>query len=266
MPKTTLHTPVGHFEFKVLCFGLTNAPSTFQAVMNRIFAPMLGRFVLVYLDDILVYSKTPVEHLEHLRAVLSVLRDDRLYGRISKCQFFKPEVLFLGFVADKDGLHVDSAKVSAVEEWPVPNNVHELRSFLGLANYFRKFIQGYSALVVPMTELTKKDKPFVWSDECQQAFEAVKHALVNAPVLALPDFKRPFTVIVDASGVGIGAVLEQDGHPIAYESRRFTPAERNYTVGEQELLAAVHAMKVWRCYWKGGSSVCWSQTTTPTLS
>ena len=250
--KTAFRTPFGHFEFKVLCFGLTNAPSTFQAVMNRIFAPYLGKFVLVYLDDILVYSKNPVEHVEHLRLVLQILKDNQLYGRLSKCDFFKREVLFLGHVADKDGLRVDPAKVEAVKAWQVPRDVKEVRSFLGLANYFRKFIQGYSTMVAPLTHLTRKDVAFEWSPDCHSAFEGVKHALTHAPVLATPDFTKPFVVIVDASGDGIGAVLEQDGHPLAYESRKFTPAERNYTVGEQELLAAVHAMKVWRCYLEGG--------------
>ena len=208
--------------------------------------------MLVYLDDILAYSKTAEEHVQHLGLVLEVLRAHSLYAKLSKCEFFKASVLFLGHVADKDGMHVDPSKVEAVADWEQPKDVKGIRSFLGLANYFRKFIQGYSTMVASLTRLTRNAVSFEWSDACQQAFEAVKLALVQAPVLATPDFGQPFTVIVDASGEGIGAVMEQDGHPLAYEGRKFTPAERNYTVGEQELLAAVHAMKVWRCYLEGG--------------
>ena len=256
--KTAFRTHVGHYQWRVLPFGLCNAPATFQSLMNEIFRPYLGKFVLVYLDDILVYSKTPEEHIQHLRLVLSVLRQHKLYAKLAKCHFMKQEVKFLGHVVSKEGLRVDPAKTSAVEKWPVPRSPHDVRCFLGLANYFRRFIQGYSKLVRPMNNLLKKDAEWVWSAECQDAFDGVKFALVNAPVLRMPDFQRAaaadpaghFVVIADASTKGLGAVLMQDGHPVAFESHSLSSAERNYEepTGELELLAVIHALKVWRCY------------------
>ena len=249
--KTAFRTPIGHYEYMVLPFGLTNAPATFQALMNNIFRKHLNKFVLVYLDDILVFSKTPEEHIGHLRTVLQILRDNRLYAKMKKCTFNAQEVKFLGHIVGVNGVRVDPAKVQAINDWPVPQNVHQVRSFVGLATYFRKFIQGFSSMVAPLHELTKKDVPFKWTPQCQQAFESVKHTMTHAPVLAMPDFKKPFEVICDASVNGVGAVLMQDGHPIAYESKKFTPAERNYATGQQELLGVIHALKSWRCFLEG---------------
>lgn len=220
--------------------------------MNRIFRPYIGKFVLVYLDDILVFSKTESEHLEHLRKALTLLREHQLYAKLSKCDFGKTEVEFLGHILGKDGLRVDPKKTAAVRDWQVPKNVGEVRSFLGLANYFRKFIRAYSNMVAPLTNLTRKDTLFAWSASCQVAFDRVKEALTNAPVLRVPDVSRPFEVICDASGIGLGAVLMQDGQPVAFESRKFNPAERNYAPIEQELLGVIHALGTWRCYLEGG--------------
>ena len=175
--------------------------------MNRILRPYIGMFVLVYLDDILVFSKTESEHLEHLRKVLTLLREHQLYAKLSKCDFGKTELEFLGHILGKDGLRVDPKKTAAVQDWQVPKNVGEVRSFLGPANYFRKFIRAYSNMVAPLTNLTRKDTLFEWSASCQVAFARVKEALTNAPVLRLPDVSRPFEVICDASGIGLGAVL-----------------------------------------------------------
>ena len=256
--KTAFRTPLGHFQFKVLCFGLTNAPATFQAVMNRVLQPYLGQFVLVYMDDILIFSKSAAEHAEHVRLVLQKLREHALYAKHSKCEFGKRDVAFLGHVVSADGLKVDPKKVAVVQDWPAPLNVGHVRSFLGLGNYFRRFIQGYSNLVRPMNDLLKKGADFRWDERCAAAFDGLKAALAGALVLALPDFSSDapdFEVWCDASGFGIGAVLLQGGRVIVYEARTLNSAERNYSTGEQELLAVVHALRTWRCYLEGEKGV-----------
>ena len=217
--------------------------------MNDIFRPVLNKFVLVYLDDILIFSK---EHLDHLRQVLQILRDNSFYAKLSKCSFAQSEVECLGHILSRDGLRVDLRKTAAVQSWPTPDDLHQLRSFLGLANYFRKFISDYSSLTHPLTCLLRKDAPWTWSAACAAAFQSVKDALTSAPVLALPDFTQPFhlEVISDSSGFGLGAVLLQNGRPVAFESRQLTSAERNYATGEQELLAVVHA-KHGAATWRG---------------
>jgi hypothetical protein len=251
IPKTAFTTPLGHFEFKVLTFGLTNAPATFQACMNKLFAPYLGKFVLLYIDDIVVYSNTLSEHVQHLRAVLTVLRQNKLYAKMSKCTFAQSEIEYLGHIIGNGCLRVDPRKVKVVLDWLQPKDVSELRSFLGLANYFRRFIQGYSSLVSPLNDLLQQGVSFTWDSRQQFAFDAVKQALTSAPVLRLPDPSKPYEVITDASINGTGAVLMQDGHPIAYLSKKFSSAERNYATGEQELLACFLALKDWRCYLEG---------------
>jgi len=251
VPKTAFRTPMGHYQFRVLSFGLTNAPATFQATMNNIFRQHVGKFVLVYLDDILIFSKTEAEHKQHLDAVLQLLRDNKLYAKMSKCQFFQEELAYLGHLVGKDGIKVDPKKVESVRDWPVPQNVPHVRAFLGLANYFRRFMKGYSAIVQPLTQLTKKDVPFTWSAKCQEAFELVKSTLTSAPVLAMADPDEPYEVISDASTFALGAVLMQKGRPIAFESRKLIPAETRYTTTEQELLGVIHALKTWRCYLEG---------------
>ena len=254
VPKTGFTTPFGHYQFKVMCFGLSNAPGTFQKVMNRLFSKQLHKYVVIYLDDILVFSKTPEEHVQHLREVLSILRDNRLYAKLSKCDFNMPQVLYLGHVVSRDGLQVDPKKVATVKDWPVPKDIHELRCFLGLTNYFRSFIQGYSTRVMPLTRLQSPKNPFVWDDACQKAFDGVKHDLTHAPVLKSPDLAQPFELVTDACDFGIGAVLMQDRRPVAFESRKLIPAELNYTTTEKECLAVIHALKIWRCYLEGQPS------------
>ncbi|NCU37062.1 hypothetical protein EOM75_13760, partial [Candidatus Falkowbacteria bacterium] len=259
VPKTAFVTPMGLYQFRVLPFGLANAPATFSRVMSEIFKPLIGKSVLVYLDDILVMSRSPEEHIKHLDEVLSLLRKHKFYAKRSKCDFNRPELKFLGHIVGREGIKVDEAKVAVVEKWPVPTDVQQLRAFLGLANYFRRFIQGFSSMVAPLTDLTKglesskskKSITSMWGDRQQEAFNNVKHALTHAPVLAYPDFNKPFELVSDASLMGTGAVLFQDGHPIAYTSRKFTGAERNYTTGEQELLGVITALKEWRCYLEG---------------
>jgi hypothetical protein len=256
IPYTAFTTPQGHYEFTVMTFGLTNAPATFQAAMNSMFRPYLGQFCLVYLDDVLIFSKTAEEHMTHLKLVLDLLRQHKYQAKLSKCNFGLPELPYLGFIVGRDGVKANPVKVADIVNWPTPQTVTHVQQFLGLCNYFRKFVQGYANLAAPLTSLTsgsqgKKSVPIQWSDAAQQAFDGLKQAMSSAPVLKLPDWSKPFVVQTDASGVAIGAVLMQDGHPIAYESRKMIPAELNYHAGEQELLAVIHALTVWRCYLEG---------------
>ena len=254
VPKTAFRTPFGHFQFRTLCFGLTNAPATFQGVMNKIFAPYLNKFMVVYLDDICIFSKTYDEHMQHIKLVLDVLQEHRLTMALHKCEFLKEELLFLGHIVSADGVKVDPAKTEAVAKYPVPTDLHRLRSFLGMANYFRRFIKGYAQMTNPLTDLLKKDRPWVWRAEQQSAFENVKTALTSAPVLAIPDWhdaETPYVLITDASYEGIAGVLMQHGRPIAYESRKLNSAESLYSPTELEMLAVVHCCKIWRCYIEG---------------
>ena len=254
-PKTAFRTPEGLYHFRVLPFGLCNAPATFQRVMNKVFAPVIGKFVVIYMDDILVYSKTPEEHVLHLREVFKLLRDAKLYVKLSKCDFWKTELVFLGYTVGADGIKPNPSKIAAVQEWPSPKNVKELRSFLGLATFFRRFVQGFSTLVAPLTSLLRKESAFVWNAVCEQTFLKLKEVLTSAPVLAMPDYDKPFEVWCDASGIGIGALLLQDGRCCAFDSRKLRGAELNYHPGEIELLAVVHALKTWRCYLEGNTDV-----------
>jgi RNase H-like domain found in reverse transcriptase/Reverse transcriptase (RNA-dependent DNA polymerase)/Integrase zinc binding domain/Retroviral aspartyl protease len=251
VPKTAFMTHIGQFEYKVLCMGLTNAPATFQETMNGVFGDRIGRFVLVYLDDILVFSKTPEEHVEHLREVLELLRKHEFRAKLSKCEFNKAELKFLGHIISREGLRVDPGKVLVVQNWPVPTGLPQLRSFLGLANYFRRFIMGYSTLAAPLTFLTGSKAAWLWTPKCQQAFEEIKSALTRAPVLRLPDNVNPFTIISDASIYGTGAVLLQDGVVVAYASSKFDSAQTNYTTTDQECLGVIRALEEWRCYVEG---------------
>lgn len=253
VPKTAFITHKGLYQYRVLCFGLCNAPSTFMAVMNRVFATCTA-FTIVYMDDVLVFSDNLDDHAVHLEHVLRILKENRLYAKLSKCTFAAPSVHFLGHVVSRDGVHVDPRKVRAIKDWPVPLTVTEVKGFLGLATYFRKFLDHFATLAHPLHQLCRKDVPYIWTPRCQAAFEAIQQALMSAPVLAMPDLGADapeFFVHCDASIVGIGAVLVQNGRPVAYESRKLIPAECNYTTGEQELLAVVNAMQVWRCYLEG---------------
>ncbi len=237
-------------------FGLTNAPTFFARAMNTVLGPLIGKCVLVYLDDILVFSRSAEEHAEHLEQVLQLLREKKFYVKRSKCHFNVPEVEFLGHFVGRNGVRVDPRKVQIVKDWPVPRNQSELRSFLGLANYFRRFVHAYSSIAKPLHELTRDGVVWskgIWTAACQVAFDLLKEKLTTAPVLALPDFTKPFEVICDASKTTVGAILVQEGRPVAFESRKLTPAEVNYDTTERELVAVIHALTVWRCYLDGVS-------------
>ncbi|KAE8689123.1 hypothetical protein F3Y22_tig00110943pilonHSYRG00133 [Hibiscus syriacus] len=201
------------YEFLVMPFSLTNAPVTFCTLMNKVLQPFLDHFVVVYLDDIIVYSKTLEEHIEHFRRVFQVLRENDLYVKEEKCSFAQKEVPFLGHIVGGGKLQMDKDKIQAIDEWKPPTKVTELRAFLGLANYYRQFVKGYSKIATPLTELLKKDKAWEWDTKCQDAFEKLKEAMVNEPVLVFPDYTKPFVVYTDASDVAIGGVLMQEGHP-----------------------------------------------------
>jgi len=256
-PKTAFLTPIGLFEYNVLSFGLCNAAGTFMRVMNKVFQGCQA-YVVVYMDDICIFSANMREHQEHLRAVLQKLKEARLYAKLSKCTFGQSQLKFLGYIITKEGIRADPKKVEALQTWPVPDGVKKLRSFLGLATYFKKQIQHFAEIAHPLNVLLRKDRLWKWDKPCQQAFDSLKQRMVTAPVLALPDL-RPgapvFKVYCDASLIAIGAVLTQGGRPIAYESRRMLPAECNYTTTEQELLAVVHSLRLWRCYLDGAKFV-----------
>jgi RNase H-like domain found in reverse transcriptase/Reverse transcriptase (RNA-dependent DNA polymerase)/Integrase zinc binding domain/Integrase core domain len=251
VPKTAFCTPDGLYQFKVLCFGLTNAPATFQAVINEVFGDKIGKILLAYLDDILVFSKTREEHFAALRYVLTKLREHTLFANLQKCHFFKESVTFLGHSISAEGLRPSPQKLQVVLDWAPPKNINQLQSFLGLLNYFRKFILGYAILTKPLTDLLKHDTLFNWTPECQAAFELCKQKLTSAPVLALPDNTKPFELVCDACKTGLGAVLIQDRHPICFEGRKLTAAEQNLDGGEQELLAVIYALHKFRCYLEG---------------
>ena len=219
MEKTTFRTHEGHYEFKVMPFGLTNAPATFQATMNNLFQPFLRKFVLVFFDDILIYSKTWKDHLIHLEQVLSMLEENQFYAKMSKCMFGKEEVSYLGHVISKEGVKVDPKKIKSITDWPKPTNISKLRGFLGLTRYYQRFNQNYVHITAPLSNLLKRNA-FRWSVEADKCFEALKGTMSSTPILATPDFSKPFVIECDTLGYGLGAVLMQDEHLIAFESRK----------------------------------------------
>jgi len=232
-------------------FGLTNVSAMFMDLMNRVFWPYLDKYIVVFIDDILVYSNSYLEHEQHLRVVLKTLRENQLYAKLDKCEFWLKEVVFLGHVISAEGIFVDPIKVEAVLKLQRPTNVIEIRSFLGLAGYYRRFIEGFSTIASPLTKLTRKEVRFVWSKEYEASFQELKERLTSAPVLALPSGIEGFVVYSDASKRGMGCVLMQHGRVIAYASRQLKSHEVNYPVHDLELAAVVFALKVWRHYLYG---------------
>ena len=256
--KTAFVAPtVGQFAFRVLPMGIKTAPSVFCRLMQKVLAPFLGEFAVTYMDDIGIYSNTIEEHLKHIGLVMDALRQHHLFAKLSKCSFFCTELEFLGHIVSSSGIAVDPAKVSAINEWPEPTDVSTLRSFLGLANYYRAFVLNFSARTAPLTDLLSANKHFEWSTPQQFAFADLKQALTSAPLLQPYRADRSVTLVMsDASALGLGAVLMQadnEGrlHPVAYHSRKLSPAERNYPTREQELLAIIDSLRAWRHYLLG---------------
>lgn len=251
--KTAFRSRYGLYEFTVMPFGLTNAPATFQNLMNNIFFKYLDKFVVVYLDDILIYSKNVEEHAQHLAEVFQKLSDNQLYIKISKCEFGKSQMSFLGHMISSSGLAPEQDKIKAVNDWPIPlMNISDVRGFLGLTGYYRRFIKDYAKIALPLTEVLKKDAPLIWTVSMSESAQKLKRALTEAPVLRLPDLTLSFTLTTDASKHAVGAVLSQDdgngSRPVAYESRKLSPPERNYPTHEQEMLAVIYALKKWKHY------------------
>jgi hypothetical protein len=248
--KTAFCTHKGHYEFLVMPFGLTNAPSTFQNLMNDVFKPFLRKFVLVFFDDILIYSRSLTDHLTHLHAVLSVLQDHKLYAKSSKCSFGVEEIEYLGHLISNDEVRADPSKLAAMMNWPVPQSIKSLRGFLGLTGYYRKFISGYGVIAAPLIALLKKNA-FLWTPAATDAFEHLKTVVTTPPVLRLPDFSLPFTIECDACGKGLGAVLMQQGRPIAFISRALKGQALLLSTYEKELLSLVTAVQKWCPYLLG---------------
>ncbi|GKD32019.1 putative reverse transcriptase domain-containing protein [Tanacetum coccineum] len=251
IPKTAFRTRYGHYEFQVMPFGLTNAPAVFMDLMNRVCKPYLDKFVIVFIDDILIYSKDEREHEEHLKAILELLKKEKLYAKFSKCEFWIPKVQFLGHVIDSRGIHVDPAKIESIKDWASPKTPTEIRQFLGLAGYYRRFIEGFSKIAKSMTKLTQKGIKFDWGEKEENAFQLIKQKLCSAPILALPEGSEDFVVYCDASHKGLGAVLMQREKVIAYASRQLKVHEKNYTTHDLELGSVVFALKIWRHYLYG---------------
>ncbi|GKC52871.1 reverse transcriptase domain-containing protein [Tanacetum coccineum] len=250
-PKTAFKTRYGHYEFQVMPFGLTNAPAVFMDLMNRVCEPYLDKFVIVFIDDILIYSRNKEEHADHLRIILELLRKEKLYAKFSKCDFWISIVQFLGHLIDSQGLHVDPAKIEAVKNWASPTTPIEIRQFLRLVGYYRRFIKDFSKIANSLTELTQKNKKYIWGKDQETAFQLLKQKLCEAPILALPEGNDDFVVYCDASLQGLGAVLMQREKVIAYASRQLKPHEENYTTHDLELGAVVFALKIWRHYLYG---------------
>jgi hypothetical protein len=235
IPKTTFITKYGLYEFTVMSFGLTNAPTFFMNMMNSVFMDYLDKFVVVFIDDILIYSQSEAEHADHLRMVLQRLREHQLYAKLSKCEFCIDEVPFLGHIISKEELAVDPKKVADILNWKAPTDARGIKSLIGMAGYYQRFIEGFSKIAKPMTALLGNKVELKWTQKCQEAFEVLKEKLTTTPVLVLPDVHKPFSVYCDACYTGLGCVLMQEGRVVAYSSRQLKVHEKNYPIHDLEL-------------------------------
>ncbi|KAL0187600.1 hypothetical protein M9458_014699 [Cirrhinus mrigala] len=251
--KTAFVTPTGHYEYQVMPYGLSISPSVFQTFMNEVFREFLHRFVMVYIDDILICSRNMAKHHQHIQQVLHKLRQHNLYLKLEKCEFHKPSVQLLGYIISAEGVQMDQGKIHVIQDWPQPSSIKELQCFLGFSNFYCRFIKDYSTIRAPLTYLLRgKPKHLSWSPTAHEAFQQLKHIFSTAPLLHHPNPELPFTVEVDASTTGVGAVLSQAVgeppilHPCAFYSRKLSPAEQNYDVGNRELLTIKLALEEWR--------------------
>lgn len=254
--KTAFITQFGTFQFTVMPFGLCNAPATFQRLMDEVVHDELWKFVVVYLDDLNIYSQTFEEHLDHLRIVFDRLKNAGLKLNPDKCKFVANELTFLGHIISKEGIRTDPDKIEKVRNFPRPENLTQLRGFLGLALYYRRFIKDFSKIANPLNKLLRKNTPFNWTTTQQQAFERLRNCLISSPILAYPNWSQPFLLFTDASTFALGAVLSQKDNEgneriIAYASRSLLPAEKNYTITELEYLAVVWAVGKFHHYIHG---------------
>jgi hypothetical protein len=234
IPKTTFQTHEGHYEFLVMPFGLTNAPSTFQGLMNSIFKPFLRKFVLVFFDDILIYRRSWEDNVRHVDKVLQLLKEQQLYAKPSKCFFGVKEVEYLGHIVSHEGVKVDPNNIKAMMDWPIPKTLNNLRGFLGLIGYYRKFVQNYGRIVAPLMTLTKKDA-FAWTPKETKSFEQIKEVTCKAPILTTPDFTKTFIMECDASGNGFVVVLMQEGRPLDFEIHPLKGKELHKPIYEKEI-------------------------------
>ncbi|GKE06081.1 putative reverse transcriptase domain-containing protein [Tanacetum coccineum] len=245
IPKTAFRTRYGHYKFQVMPFRLTNAPAVFMDLMNQVCRSYLDKFMIVFIDDILIYSKTKEEHHAHLRLILELLKKEELYAKFSKCDFWLSKVQFLRHVIDSEGIHVDPVKIESIKDWESPKTPTKICQFLGLAGYYRRFIKDFSKIAKPMTKLSQKSVKFNWGEKEETAFQTLRQKLCSAPILALPEGSENFIVYYDASHKGLGAVLIQKEKVIAYASRQLKIHEKNYTTHDLELGVVVFALKMW---------------------
>ena len=238
----------GLWQWKCMPFGLKGAPATFQNYMDVVLQEHLGKFVGAYLDDVNIFSKTKEEHLKYLRTIFQILREEQIYAKKKKCYFMQKKIPYLGHYISEAGIETDPKKVESIKDWPTPTSVKQVRRFMGLAGYYRKFVKGFAEIVTPISELTKESIAFEWTDKCQKAFDEIKEKLMTAPILRTPDYDKEFTVTTDASDFAIGGVLSQEGHPVAFFSQKLHGAELNWTTHEKELFAVKEAITKWEHY------------------
>jgi hypothetical protein len=246
--KTAFKTKFGLYEWLVTSFGLTNAPSTFMRLMNEVFHSFISKFVVVYFDGILIYSKSLDKHIEHLRAVFGALREARLFANLEKCTFCIDRVTFLGYVVTPQGIEVDEAKIEVINSWPILVTLTQLQSFLGLAGFYRCFVRDFSTIAVPLNDRMKKGVPFCWGAAQEHSFDTLIDKLTQAQLVQLPDFGKTFELKCDASGIGIGGVLLQEGKPIVYFSEKLSGHSLNYSTYDKELYALVRILETWQYY------------------
>ena len=257
--KTAFNTKYGQFEYLVMPMGLCNAPATFQSLMNRIFYDCIDKFLVVYMDDLLIFSKDEESHLHHIETVFSRLHDHKLYVSPKKCDLWKSEIEFLGLIVGRNGIQADPRKVEILRNWPKPKSLTDVRSFMGLLQFFRRFIKNFSGIAAPLTNLTKKDQGIQkWDSRCDEAFQKLKNAITSAPILVAPDWKKSFRGHIDASNFAVGGTLTQldengKDRIIAFFSRKLSSAEQNYTANDRELLGLIFFLKRFRCYLEGAS-------------
>ena len=257
--KTAFNTKYGQFEYLVMPMGLRNAPATFQSLMNRIFHDCIDEFLVVYMDDLLVFSKNEEEDLPHVETVFSRLKEHQLYVSARKCEFLRSEIQFLGLIVGTEGVRVNPEKAEVLRTWPRPETLTELRSFLGLLQFFRRFIKSFSGIAAPLTNLTRKEQGIhKWDAKCDQAFEELKAAITSPPILVAPDWENKFGGHVDASQLAVGGTLTQpddsgNDKVIAYFSKKLSPEEEDYCASDRELLGLVYFLKRFRCYLEGAT-------------